>query len=205
MEPQSSTEQTVRFTTGFDPGPWREVAGRAVTEYRAIQDANELAVALALANSIAPRTILEIGSYAGGTIWAWAQLPTVQTIVTVDRDPESDAYEVITGLRQQIFHITRDSRDPGTVADLASILVHAPVDLLFIDGSHDYDTVDSDWRTYGPMVRTGGLVMFHDTQPHDGRPEVEVHRLWADIRRAYSTAEIVANPGTWAGIGIVWK
>ena len=37
-----------------------------------------------------------------------------------------------------------------------------PVDLLFIDGSHDYDSVKSDTLLWEPKVMRGGTILFHD-------------------------------------------
>ena len=37
-----------------------------------------------------------------------------------------------------------------------------PIDLLFIDGNHDYDSVLADFRDWTPMVVQGGLICMHD-------------------------------------------
>jgi predicted O-methyltransferase YrrM len=39
------------------------------------------------------------------------------------------------------------------------------IDCLFIDGCHEYKEVKSDWDNYSPLVRSGGLVFFHDWDP----------------------------------------
>jgi predicted O-methyltransferase YrrM len=36
------------------------------------------------------------------------------------------------------------------------------IDLLFIDGDHSYNGVRADWQLFGPKVRSGGLILFHD-------------------------------------------
>ena len=49
------------------------------------------------------------------------------------------------------------------------------IDLLFIDGDHQYASVLTDWLLYSPLVRPGGLVAFHDIgltlEGHYGVPE----------------------------------
>jgi len=40
-----------------------------------------------------------------------------------------------------------------------------PIDLLFIDGSHLYEDVKSDFELFYPWVKKGGMVVFHDVSP----------------------------------------
>jgi predicted O-methyltransferase YrrM len=46
-----------------------------------------------------------------------------------------------------------------------------PIDLLFIDGDHSYEGVCSDFMTWFPHVKKGGVVAFHDYS--DGWPGVK--------------------------------
>ncbi len=50
---------------------------------------------------------------------------------------------------------------PKTSADAAAE-VPAEIDVLFIDGAHDYESVLRDINTYAPRVRIGGRVVLHD-------------------------------------------
>lgn len=38
-----------------------------------------------------------------------------------------------------------------------------PVELIFIDGSHEYELVKSDFGSWFPKVAVGGIMAFHDT------------------------------------------
>lgn len=40
---------------------------------------------------------------------------------------------------------------------------HEPIELLFVDGSHEYDLVLEDFEKWVPKVVPGGWVAFHDT------------------------------------------
>ncbi|HYT51427.1 MAG TPA: class I SAM-dependent methyltransferase [Gaiellaceae bacterium] len=40
---------------------------------------------------------------------------------------------------------------------------HEPIELLFVDGSHEYDLVLEDFEKWVPKVIDGGWVAFHDT------------------------------------------
>ena len=37
------------------------------------------------------------------------------------------------------------------------------VDFLFIDGNHSYEQVLADFLMYSPLVKSGGIIAFHDT------------------------------------------
>jgi predicted O-methyltransferase YrrM len=51
-----------------------------------------------------------------------------------------------------------------SLTDAPNILaaVPEPLDVLFIDGDHSYDAARSDLRVYGPLMRSGGLILMHD-------------------------------------------
>jgi predicted O-methyltransferase YrrM len=49
-----------------------------------------------------------------------------------------------------------------------------PIDLLFIDGAHDYAGVVADFEGFFPHVAPGGLVALHDVSRH-----------WPDVLRAW--------------------
>jgi len=42
------------------------------------------------------------------------------------------------------------------------------LDLLFIDGDHSYSGVKADWETYKHFLRSGSIVVFHDSGWSDG-------------------------------------
>jgi hypothetical protein len=39
-----------------------------------------------------------------------------------------------------------------------------PVDLVFIDGDHALESCRLDWELFGPWVKPGGVVVFHDAR-----------------------------------------
>ena len=66
------------------------------------------------------------------------------------------------------------------------------IDLLFIDGNHEFDAVLKDYEQWSPMLRAGGIIAFHDVVMNpDPDPEGPVlvakkhifnNPLWADVR-----------------------
>lgn len=50
----------------------------------------------------------------------------------------------------------------GDSAEVASSWGHGPIDFLFIDASHDYDSVLKDLRAWVPRVKPGGIICGDD-------------------------------------------
>lgn len=66
------------------------------------------------------------------------------------------------------------------------------IDLLFIDGNHEYDAVLQDYEQWSPLLRPGGIIAFHDVvmeeNPDPEGPAMVVKQhifdnpLWADVK-----------------------
>lgn len=41
--------------------------------------------------------------------------------------------------------------------------VSKPIDILHIDGAHDYDSIKGDYTNWMPLTNYSGLILFHDT------------------------------------------
>jgi predicted O-methyltransferase YrrM len=52
-----------------------------------------------------------------------------------------------------------------------------PVDVLLLDGLHDYTSVRADLGRFAPHVRVGGLIIFHDRSVDFPAVEVWINRL----------------------------
>lgn len=179
-------------------------ADQAVNHHQALQAEGELAVVLSLLHCTDPHVILEIGTWAGGSAWAWSRIPTVQHIVTVDLGPREEAAVRLAELPCRADLVVGDSGHPDTVRRVTTFLDGYAPDVLVIDGAHEYTRARRDWDTYMPMVKAGGLVILHDTQGYPGNDTVQVPQLWAEVRGSYRSAEVVTTPGGPAGTGIVW-
>ena len=63
---------------------------------------------------------------------------------------------------QTLRLVQGDSHDPSTHARVIEALGGREVDLLFVDGDHTFAGVSLDFADYGPLVREGGTIAFHD-------------------------------------------
>ncbi len=153
-----------------------------------------------------PQRVLEIGTYHGGTLYHWLQnAPDGAVVVSVDsykvKVDNRDQYEDWCPDNVWVVAIEGDSHADETVEQVEK---YGPYDWVWIDAGHRYHEVEQDWVLYGALAKPGGVVCFHDILPPSRQhPEIEVSRLWAEIKaEGYKTTEISGGHIDWGGIGI---
>lgn len=180
------------------------VANTAIDQLDCQQDPAELAALLdLLQRRVRPRLVLEIGGWAGGSAWAWHQLASAPLVFTVTL-PWSPMGVWADRLPAWHTAIWGDSRDSNVIAETHRQLAGNRPDMVFIDGCHHYEVARSDWQTYGPLARPGGPVVFHDINDFPNHPDLQVHKLWAELKSEYPAVELVSHPGQACGTGIIW-
>jgi len=182
----------------------RAVAEEAVNRWRACQQPRELAGLLALVRP--GDLVVEVGCDAGGVLWALQQagagrvvgvdLPATGFSTGQALDPHGA--EIVVG----------NSHQETTLRRFEGLLDGEPIDLLFIDADHTYQGVKRDHQLYGPLVRPGGLIAFHDICHHHLLPQVRVDRLWWELQSKHPgrTREIIYRQRPWGtgmGIGVL--
>jgi O-antigen biosynthesis protein len=75
--------------------------------------------------------------------------------------------------------------------DEARDKIPTPIDLLHIDGLHTWEAVNHDFDTFGPLVRPGGLVIFHDVNTGFE----DLRRFWAGTSKAYESHTVPYSNG----------
>jgi predicted O-methyltransferase YrrM len=162
-----------------------------------------------------PRTVLEIGTHFGGTLFLFSRVVAPDALlVSVDMQPmvgrvgRYSPYALIRHSfardRQRVELIDAvNSQDAATVDRVRDVLCAREVDFLFIDGDHSYEGVRRDFELYAPLVRAGGLVGFHDVSRRSTPHTEGVARLWSMIKANHETQECVADRGDDGyGIGV---
>lgn len=124
--------------------------------------------------------LVEIGSYRGrsAVILATAAGPGT-TLVAIDPHAGNDRGDLrgegatqeeeaeidhksffanleAAGVRDRVEHIRKFSHD--AVDD-----IEGPIDLLYVDGAHQYQPAVTDIRRFGAKVRPGGTMLIHDS------------------------------------------
>lgn len=138
----------------------------------ASQDGKEMFQMLHYVANLEPRVIVEIGCDRGGFLETLGKAfpnALVIGIESVERD-ELYPYRVIYG----------DSHDTATVHRLIAAIRPRDIDFLFIDGDHHYEAVKKDFELYSPLVRSGGIIGFHDINSRDIEG-VEAGRFFAEL------------------------
>lgn len=192
------------------------IAHVAVAEHEAAQDADELGELLHYLSRRPPRRILEIGTYRGGTLWAWRVAFPAADIVCVDREIPCEACERRRAhsdcVRARVRSLAStvvigDSTDYDTrdrVWPLAGDLERGEgFDFVFVDGGHDRAHVESDFGFYCPMLAGTGVIAFHDIAA-DQWPAVG--RFWHNLERMLpGQAFPIVSPRGEYGIGVLPK
>lgn len=176
--------------------------------YTTAQRPVEFAALVEIFRALAPLRVLEIGSQEGGTLYHWvANAPDEAVIVNVDilqNQSKEHAAEILERWSQwQVNTIIGSSHEEHT---LSRVKKYAPFDFLFIDGDHSYAGSKQDWEWYGPLVRKGGIVAFHDLIcPGPPQQHIQVGRVFAEIKLSgYKTQELYSDKNQSSmGIGVV--
>lgn len=159
-----------------------------------------------------PRTVLEIGSLTGETLWHWIQLAQ-ESVISLDMVvPEGDwrrpeqmhghthlwpEWAKAKGIG--FFCVDGDSTNQAIVDQIWGLAGgRGSLDFLFIDGGHDLRTAALDYFNYAPLVRKGGVIAFHDRSNPDWP---EVAKVWEAVKRNYERTEEI---GGRMGIGVLW-
>lgn len=189
-----------------------DVSKQPVTAY---QNPWELAQFVELYVRKFPSTVLELGPCKGGVLWHWihnAPHNDETKIAAVDwfdgmmggeveATPKEWREWASTNPNITFDFFQGNTRDLEIVKKVREFF-SGRIEWLFIDATHDYDSVRADFENYGNMVPSGGVIAFHDIRPIGNGS----WQVFTECQRAgYKTQELVADPNaTEAGIGIVY-
>lgn len=182
---------------------WMAVAGLAVHTHHAVQKASELAELLTLLDrQVKPRSVLEIGSDLGGSLYAWSRLPSVERVYAVTL-PAPQNYRLEPHGATVIYGDSHDLNTSGRLHEASGLTW----DFVYIDGDHSAKGSAQDMAWYG--LRSRFLTVLHDIVVHPQFPDCRVYETWNDFKRTLRpggprVSEIVHEPRTWGGYGLIW-
>jgi len=183
--------------------------------FRPFQVRAELLRLLQRAAAIRPRTVVEIGTARGGTLFLLSCVADpAAKIVSIDLPAglygggypawKGALYRRLMGRGQDLRLIRGDSHKEATFKAAVRALEGAKVDLLFIDGDHTYAGAKQDFLRYRSLVRPGGLVVMHDIIENQFDKAITVAPLWREISAQFETEEIVDSyDQSGMGIGVI--
>ena len=121
-----------------------------------------------------PDLIVELGTQYGVSLFTFAQAardegchPSLHAVDTWEGDSFTgaygdDVYETVTRIRDAEFADLDIELHQSLFRDVVGGFADNSIDLLHIDGCHDYDAVKDDFETWLPKVAPGGVVLLHD-------------------------------------------
>jgi predicted O-methyltransferase YrrM len=199
----------------------RKIARFAIEKKGATQKINELSPLLSLLKKRKLKTIVEIGTAKGGTLYAWCKISEPDAlIVSIDLPggPFGGGYTLndIKKFRkykrkcQKLHFLRQDSHKQTTKQKLMEILQGRKIDFLFIDGDHRYSGVKKDFHLYSPLVKPNGLIVFHDILFHPQILKCKVDKFWNEIKDRFKYKEFTDREddrgwGQWGGIGVIYN
>jgi len=162
-----------------------------------------------------PKYVLEVGTADGGAFFCFSRLSSEDAVLmSVDlpkgkfgggygewRVPFLKAFKKGT---QKLFLFREDSHKDSTLILVKEALNGHELDFLFIDGDHTYDGVKKDFEMYGPLVKKGGVIGFHDIVNGPEEYVGGVPRFWKEVKSGNEYKEFIEDwdQGS-CGIGIL--
>jgi predicted O-methyltransferase YrrM len=111
---------------------------------------------------------IEIGSYAGGTLFEICMSLRHQRRpyrgIALEPYPRRQFHDVMALFSHDVVHVPMYS-NKALETLLALDEGRLPYDLILVDGDHTYDGVRQDIVDYYPLLSPGGVMVFHDYLP----------------------------------------
>lgn len=182
--------------------------------FRPLQKRSEVLRLLEVVRGLRPARVCEIGAAGGGTAFLFTHAAAADAlVVSVDLEFSAARREAVRGFAQRgqrVVCVRGDSHSEAMLAGVRAHLGGRGLDLLYLDGDHSYEGVETDFRLYAPLVRAGGLVVFHDIVPdywtrYGTRTKSDtggVPRFWRELKEAGASVEEIVEDEGQDGFGI---
>jgi predicted O-methyltransferase YrrM len=182
--------------------------------FRPLQKKSEILSLLKIIRPLKPKAVCEIGAAGCGTTFLLTQavasnalLITIDLAFTASREGALKSF-AMPG--QQLVCLREDSHLPETLHLVKRQLAGQQLDVLYLDGDHSYKGIKTDFEFYSPLVKPGGLIVFHDIVPdsqtrHGIRTSSdvgEVPKFWQEIRSSHAHTEEIVEDYEQDGFGI---
>jgi len=160
---------------------------------------DELRMLNRYASEVTEGVIVAIGSYRGQTDIALALNAQVPVYCIDNRSgsigedyPFGDADRVEWMKNVLAFGVGAKVRPINLLSKEVAEVWYLEIGMLFIDGSHDYDSVMSDLSSWVPHVLDNGLIALHDVGNETAPGVDEALKRWSKILTPLDRANITA-------------
>ena len=141
-----------------------------------------------LVSYLKPEVTVDLGVDWGFSTFCFA-MPRIGHVYGIDTfqgdqftgaTPEG-SYEYVLHKREKLFMEENVTFIKGLFADVAKTW-DKQIDILHIDGDHQYESVKNDYETWSSFVKENGVILFHDTCVEDiNGKEYGVKRFFEEI------------------------
>ena len=151
-----------------------------------------------------PKVVVELGTHHGFSYLAFCQAVKKNNFKTqcISIDTwQGDEHSGYYG--QSVFSNLRAYHDPrygsfsnlvrSTFDDAVGQFKDKSIDILHIDGRHNYDDVKRDFLSWRSKLSNTSIVLFHDTQVFERN--FGVYRFWNEIREQHQHFEFTHGNG----------
>jgi predicted O-methyltransferase YrrM len=131
-------------------------------------DAEALEWAAFVRDVIEAEVIVELGTLCGGNMYIMDRMSPPGLRISVDRewslrDPKPCwPPDLLNEVLPELVWITGDIHAEDTLSRMQEALCNRKIDLLYVDADHSYIGTKRHVEMYGPMVKQGGYIAFHD-------------------------------------------
>lgn len=164
-----------------------------------------------------PRTILEIGTASGGTLFLASRLTGDDAlIISIDLPDgefgggypkwKSPLYHSFKRKNQTMELVRGDSHTAEVLSQVAKYLDGRAVDYLFLDGDHTYEGVKQDFEAYSKFLAPDAFVAFHDiVSDKTNPPNHFVSVFWEEVKQQYPHKEFIRDrTQSKLGLGVLY-
>lgn len=141
-----------------------------------------------------PEVVVEIGSGGSTCCVAFALAHNMKgKVISID-------------INQEVTKVVHDALDLWNIghyvklvtADSADVEWNQMIDILVIDGSHNYEGTKIEWDRFSPFLKRGGYAFMHDVMV------TPVGKLAEEIAKEDPSFSMIAEPDMF-GLGILQK
>lgn len=153
---------------------------------------------------------IEVGSFAGGSLllsyFGFKRQNKGVQGYAVEPFGEAQFYNILAGIQSEVTHLKMFSSPASKVIGEAYSAQNILADFILIDGDHSYEGVRQDIIDYYPLLRPGGIMLFHDYLPqlneanmpsiyfHHGDKEPGIRQAVNELMEAQFKAEYIPLP-----------
>tara|TARA_B100000287_G_scaffold418662_1_gene455936 strand:+ start:662 stop:1315 length:654 start_codon:yes stop_codon:yes gene_type:complete len=158
-----------------------------------------------LVEELHPKVSVDLGVDFGFSTFVMALASAENTVYGIDGFDLEPAYqkvgktythyEFVTALKEKL-KLDNINFIKGYFNDVVKTW-DKDIDILHIDGSHDYDSVKEDYENWSPFVKDNGFILFHDTVSHP----TSIGKFFNEIGDGYTKINFTHS----CGLGVASK